>query len=82
MKMLGKLYRITRIIIKYSRYILSNKIRYIGQLYKVQTLEQITHAFNNIIGGIKNDPYPLSKLNHMRPLKKTCGVHLNLVEQG
>ncbi|CAB4374495.1 unnamed protein product [Rhizophagus irregularis] len=56
-------------------------MKMLGQLYKVQTLEQIAHAFNNIIGGIKNDPYPLSKLNHMRPLKKTCGVHLNLVEQ-
>ncbi|RIA86091.1 hypothetical protein C1645_350711 [Glomus cerebriforme] len=56
-------------------------MKMLGQLYKVQTLEQIAHAFDNIIGGVKKNPYPLSKLNHTRPLKNTCGVHLNLVEQ-
>ncbi|CAG8615021.1 562_t:CDS:10, partial [Funneliformis caledonium] len=53
-------------------------MKMLGQLYKIQTFEQMVHAFDNII-CIK-DPYPLSKLRHMRPLKKTCGVHLNLVE--
>ncbi|CAI2165225.1 6456_t:CDS:10 [Funneliformis geosporum] len=54
-------------------------MKMLGQLYKIHTFEQMVHAFDNII-CIK-DPYPLSKLHHMRPLKKTCGVHLNLVEQ-